>query len=299
MKLITYKNSFLLAFMCFLASCESVIEIDPPEYVEQLVVQGFGSTEKDILNVMVSKTSGIFDDKDLEELLINDATVTLIHQGVNYVLEATTSSQNQGMPYNYILEDGIVDLQSGESYRLEVEADGFPIAIGNCEVPEIVLPSDFIFEPDGPSEFEDEYSKVSMHLDDPQGIGNYYEFYLAEGVEFNNELYFNNIYTRSLDPVVEETYYSLQLKDETFDGDNKLLDLLLYKYYFENEPDIVDRLYVYWRTVSKDHYLYNRSFNQHRETADNPFASPVQVYSNVENGLGIFTIYNEDRIKIN
>ena len=299
----TYKHILFLGIILSLSSCEdffeTTLEIDPPEHVEQLVVQAFGSTETDVLNVSVSKTTGILDDVYEDDLQINDAAVVLIHNGTSYALDFTTPSQNQGKPYNYILADGNIDLKAGELYTLEVETSGFEKAIATCSVPNIVLPDNFEFDEEGPNVFESEYSEVSMILSDPIAEDNFYEFNLSIGNEFNNEIYFQSVYTETLDPVVEEAISGLLLKDISFNGEDKVLELLLERFYIQNEPDVADRIYVSWRTVSEDHYLYTKSFEQHLESADNPFASPVQVYSNVENGLGIFTIYNEDRIKIN
>ena len=36
------------------------------------------------------------------------------------------------------------------------------------------------------------------------------------------------------------------------------------------------------------YFNYLTSFNMYQRTINNPFATPVQVYSNVNNGMGIF-----------
>ena len=47
------------------------------------------------------------------------------------------------------------------------------------------------------------------------------------------------------------------------------------------------RLYVILSTVSEGQYRYTRSVDLQYENDGNPFAEPVQVYTNVENGFGI------------
>jgi hypothetical protein len=40
--------------------------------------------------------------------------------------------------------------------------------------------------------------------------------------------------------------------------------------------------------TSEAYFNYLKSFNMYQRASGNPFATPVQVYSNVENGMGIF-----------
>ena len=47
-------------------------------------------------------------------------------------------------------------------------------------------------------------------------------------------------------------------------------------------------LRFYLHNISQDYYYYRRSLELYNQSSDNPFAQPVQVYSNIENGFGIF-----------
>jgi hypothetical protein len=46
------------------------------------------------------------------------------------------------------------------------------------------------------------------------------------------------------------------------------------------------------RTVSEEYYLYYNSLSRQRTGNNGPFADPVMIYGNVENGQGIFAGYN-------
>ena len=46
------------------------------------------------------------------------------------------------------------------------------------------------------------------------------------------------------------------------------------------------RFYLY--NISQDYYYYRRSLELYNQTSGNPFAQPVQVFSNIQNGFGIF-----------
>ena len=49
---------------------------------------------------------------------------------------------------------------------------------------------------------------------------------------------------------------------------------------------------LYWtlKNHSEDYYMYKKTFNVYQSVRGNPFAEPVQVFSNIENGYGIFWI---------
>ena len=45
---------------------------------------------------------------------------------------------------------------------------------------------------------------------------------------------------------------------------------------------------VYLHNISKSYYYYRTSLELYQSASGNPFAQPVQVYSNIENGFGVF-----------
>jgi len=52
------------------------------------------------------------------------------------------------------------------------------------------------------------------------------------------------------------------------------------------------------RTVSEDFYKYKITGSVHDNSSDNPFAQPVNVYKNIDNGFGIFAGYSESNFTI-
>ena len=66
-----------------------------------------------------------------------------------------------------------------------------------------------------------------------------------------------------------------------------------------NENADTDRkLIVRLANMSKDSYLYLRSLQQYMQARDNPFAEPVVVFDNIENGHGIFRMSNMQLFEI-
>ncbi|MCF8357381.1 MAG: DUF4249 domain-containing protein [Prolixibacteraceae bacterium] len=55
---------------------------------------------------------------------------------------------------------------------------------------------------------------------------------------------------------------------------------------------------IYLHTLSKEAYLYMQSSHAQHWYSDDYFAEPVQAYSNIENGVGIFAGYSASQITI-
>ena len=51
-------------------------------------------------------------------------------------------------------------------------------------------------------------------------------------------------------------------------------------------------------SISRDNYLFIKSEAASREARDNPFAEPVIVHNNIENGIGIFRARNTTTFRI-
>jgi hypothetical protein len=63
-------------------------------------------------------------------------------------------------------------------------------------------------------------------------------------------------------------------------------------YKSETVPDSDKIIRVQLSNISKEFYDYQKSLTEHNRTDDNPFAEPIQVYTNVKNGFGCVAGYN-------
>ncbi len=50
--------------------------------------------------------------------------------------------------------------------------------------------------------------------------------------------------------------------------------------------------------MNRSGYLYRRSIDDYENAQGDPFAEPVQVYSNIENGYGIFAGFSKSTYEI-
>ena len=76
-------------------------------------------------------------------------------------------------------------------------------------------------------------------------------------------------------------------KDTLFDGRSHEIELSCRFIEPEGRPFFLQVLYI-----SETFYDHLQSARLHDYTRDNPFAEPLNVYGNVENGYGIFAGYS-------
>ena len=56
--------------------------------------------------------------------------------------------------------------------------------------------------------------------------------------------------------------------------------------------------FIYLQHISSDYYMYAKSSSKARNTDNNPFMEPVQIHTNIQNGIGIFGSYTSSPVKV-
>lgn len=287
-------------------SCEMVVDVDLPEFEPSIVLNGVISPDTTIMVALTQDKSAL--DNNWEFRYIKNATIRLFE---NNLLIGNLSTTNQEGVYvlNYYP-------QRGKTYRIEAEKSGFETVSS-----EITIPADtasfnvtkVIREKD---QYGDYIIKLTYTLNDPK-IENFYEVKVMTRNGYSKSEY----YDYDLDSLIvtpayyywQEWYYWLEganlddfsdysdhekFDDELFNGRQKEFTL-----YF-NEPHFYDissdttsfRLEV--RNLSEAYYRFATTQNLQSMTGDSPFSEPVQVYSNIENGFGIWGALNNSRSEI-
>jgi len=134
---------------------------------------------------------------------------------------------------------------------------------------------------------------------DPAGIDNYYQISIYSYISYpdydnpKNELIeLRQIHFSTEDPIADDndSYMSeLQFNDEIIDGQKYQLKLD-----FEDWDARVDKeYYIELLSLTRSSYLYKRSVKEYRNASGDPFSEPVLIYSNIENGYGIFAGYSQ------
>ena len=83
---------------------------------------------------------------------------------------------------------------------------------------------------------------------------------------------------------------AFMLNDELFNGQNHQTNITVFV------PEVLStnpiNIMVELKTLTEDHFKYLFTKARNKAAADNPFSQPVQIHSNIKNGLGIFGGYS-------
>ncbi|MBN1950779.1 MAG: DUF4249 domain-containing protein [Bacteroidales bacterium] len=290
------KSALFLAFLC-LFSCEKEVTFREVEVPDRLVVNSLISPDS-LISVHLSHTMS---SKVAALLSIDGATIDLFEN--NIYLETLVVNQN-----------GIYTSQTtrpsfGREYKLEINAQGYETTISSditpyqkIEIKNLQIIKDAFINEDGNT-----LNEVRYTISDPEFEDNFYETRVIIAYHSDDETSYVIPYMTSKDPAIlqeADIYYypeSILLEDNLFNGEEKEISL----YYREGicygcvEPTIIVEL----RSISSNFYKYKKSLIRHlnNQSSDiwDGMANPVQLFTNVENGYGIFASYTSDIDSVN
>ena len=105
-----------------------------------------------------------------------------------------------------------------------------------------------------------------------------------------------NAENKSLTSTIDIVPYTLSfvfLKDENFNGETYPLEFGLHDEDLNRGQYQELEAHISVKSVSKELYEYYRSIQLHNLTAANPLGEPQQIFTNIENGIGIFGGFTE------
>lgn len=299
------KLVYLLSFFIFCTiSChETELQIDLPAPKPKLVVHStftpFTPPIVKSLAVFVSQNAEVFD--TLKAASITDATVSLFVDG----------KFDQMLKY-----DGIygyhakVYPEAGIEYSIKVEKDGFETVTSKGMIPpKVAIKSCELIPFAGLDDDNLAFSQLSVTFDDPADQTNYYEI-MVLGYGQENDKY---MLTTNDKVITSESYYPspilmdallperLLFSDKQINGQTHTVEMTYYPPqggnidYLNISPH---QIFLSFRSVSEAYYLYYttlfKHFNSRRADMLFGIAEPSPVYTNIQNGHGVFAGYAED-----
>ena len=294
MKSLHLTTYILLFFFCF--SCEESVELDLEAFQTEVVVSSNFSPNHPF-QISLSKNNDILTNSPTD--FITDAEVQILNaQGV--LLNRLTFNKDIVAPYY-----GLADFrpESGVNYQLKINVPGGATILAQDKVPNpVALKSIQVDSVRFDGTDENSYAiHVQTSFADPSKEVNYYHlklYYKAIAGRTNTSGFTEDtqVYLLPVTPlasnegnpniVFDIDKSGVLFTDESFNGELTTLqfDAVLDKMKAGEFPKIVGEL----RTVSTSYYQYHTSLSRQLDNQDRPFAEPVTVFSNIENGLGIF-----------
>ncbi len=297
------KLTFIFLCYCFI-SCEENLNIDIPSDTSRLSITSNLQAD-DYFNgqysyVYVSNSiSALASDDNFDYTdsipVINNATVS-IHE--TNTLEENVASYLLEFDYDcYCYINSDLSPKQNITYRLEVEADGYPDVYAIDKVPEKPTYEITNFELIGKLDkksYDGELSQFNLIIEDDPNTENYYQLKIVvvntSGAKLRTCSFSVNdpSFVNSLNSTDSEGIYtgrSAYFTDKLFNGTSKSFFIQHFK-----PKGIFDHFYIELRALSRDLYEFNETRRAESATSNNPLfvSEPIFLHSNIENGYGIF-----------
>jgi hypothetical protein len=211
---------------------------------------------------------------------------------------------------NTLLQSDILETdflpKPGKKYTVEVISDSFPSIRASDSIPNLVQIDDaYLIFPAGVDAYGDYLAEANVTFTDPIGEANYYELIITIGTD--KDFYWSSDYQTTDRVLLNEGDLdynpdSFFFSDELFNGEQYTMRI--------KHPTTGNtgsgflkpyQHFATLRSVSKSYYLYRKYFTRHayNQQFQDDFldlifkGEPQNMYTNIENGYGIFAGYQE------
>lgn len=288
------QSRYFLFLFCFLIiSCTRPIEIDLPNVPPKLTVNSFVGVGDSIfvyVNLSESKSSGY--NLDTGFIVLDTAIITIIDALGNTVEFEETYWK--GGEYR-----GFELLENRGEVNIKIETDDYGTATATAFIP-IKTVIDTVFYKDSTTIFNDEYyGEIRLKFQDNPNAVNYYAVELFEYLDFRNTWEIRSPSRLTSDNLILfNNFGTIFFNDETINGQNYTLKLAYDDGRFRSWKSNETRLKVILYTIDFPYFKYTQDLVKAFSNQDNPFAEPTIIYSNINNGIGIFGAYAKDTIEM-
>lgn len=279
----------LLSLLVLSWGCEKIIEINVPESDRKIVVNGLLNPDG---NVRVNLTRSLTVVEKDSFIYLHNADVRLF-RGNDLIgqMEPDTSG------WYYL--PGFMP-RSGESYSLTAEYKGLTGIESQTTIP-VPVPIQSVDTVLLTDSLKNRILKLNVKFHDPAGIRNYYGFSVNLtykvfdyiNMKPTNQKVSRLAFINQSDEFRQDESLDyggkIYFDDLLFEGQDKNMEVKLSDYAFI-ESDTV-WLDIHLEQVERPYFLYVSSSLAYLRSKGNPFSEPVQVYSNINGGFGIFSSF--------
>jgi hypothetical protein len=280
--------------------CVKIINEDITSKETKLVINSVIAPDS-IFTVNISRTFNIFDDESSNNLPFVDSATVNVYEDNNFLFQLEPDGFGYYKKYFYP--------QVNKKYRIEVFSKKYGNASSTATIPIKVNHEKFDTMFYEYEEYGQKYVDFMAEIiyKDPESEDNFYM--LSAKALYKDDMGYEGIYRLSLyvpeneSELFDVSYNELLWSDKFTNGNQVTITFSYFTMYYETidiskNIDSID-IEFYFKSVSKDYYAYLKSVNLFYETNNSdPFMQPVVIYSNIENGYGIFSSYDTDTIKL-
>jgi hypothetical protein len=319
-----FNYFLLLIFICLSVSCTESIDLPFPEHSPQVVLNGLLNPDS-IIKIQLSWSKPLGTERKFPP--IENAIIKVYE---NEKLIGASEHRGQG---NYILS---YFPKSNFTYKVEVNVPNYGLVTAQDRVPDKADIKRISYTVASVG-FGQGFN-LKIEIDDHPTENNYYwltsfrkdykngdydfssrSFFLKDSITYTRGaflLYSNDIYTDKFNATFDASsgYYGyrnyIRVEDAGLNG--KTIPITFYQggFFLKANGNLrqLDKNQALWIDVVSASTEYDKYFkssfihylntNAIEGNSPNPFAEPIKIYTNVNNGLGIFAAYNLYRISV-
>jgi hypothetical protein len=298
----------ILIFTFNLSSCRKIASnVDPPEFVQKLVVNAYLSPDKLNNKIFISSNQRRFG--ELTGPFEPFGNVSLyIYENSKEIQFDTVREDYFGSGYNYRIKN--FKFKEGQTYNLKVISDLGLEAEATCKIP---LRRDFQITVDTTfrKTTEEHGLKISIlnakiSITDFPGEANYYRLlYLYETYyptsPFKKHLSYKDAVESDVPGTAEYNAWQNDhvSNDIGLDGEKFILRSIEFQPIYLDQPGWLEPdsafLRIFLLSTDKPYYDFHKSLENY-SLGDTPFVEPSFLYNNIRGGLGIFASYTLDSL---
>lgn len=284
-------NIYIGFALLLLSSCIKEIEFTSDEVTPRIVLNALLRPDS-VISVNVSHSLNVLDQADIQAL--TTASVKLYDGNGNYIEDLVHQGDGDYRSPSLLIPS------AGNSYRIEVSHADYASVNANTSVPAAIAPQ--IIDTATTLIAQENVFRVRFRYQDPAGVKNHYcvRFYqhymeylydnfgnIVDSIDHFDPIWSstNSIYFDDAGDIFD-TKNQLYSRDLVYDGQTVDVDFYI-PLWIGNVPEI----YIAFSNSSEEYFYFSKSYDLYQSTNGDPFAQPVQIYSNVNGGIGIFAGY--------
>ncbi len=306
----------LLAVLITLCSCQDYLTKEIPfedvGFEPLLVINSNINSETQMLDVSVSNNINFANASSAQYTLVDNVEVSLTIGNESFQAETIPSGESD--LYNYRVDISGVEIIN-QNLRLEAKHPDFPVASSEIFLPKASEYESQAFEADATTKvifgYTEVYDKITATFQDDPDQENYYSFKILQVGEPDTAIYdadndgqldtfiFQNSYFSELatdDPNglgVGQFPNEILFSDKNFNGQSYSFEILAL--IWGQDEDIV----LQYENISESDFFFRQSYVNYLNAQDfGFFAEPVTLYSNIDQGLGVFRAFDRQQIPI-
>lgn len=273
---------------------------------EQEVILDFDNEPKLSLNCILNPDSVVSAKLTLSHNLDNSGSFETVDTGVLTLYEENEifgilEAKGNG---RYILNKKPAE---GKTYKIVAEAGNYTTISATTAIPDYPV-IEYSKEFTGHTSYDSTRAVFNMNIQikDKPGKDNYwiYQNWVVSGVKYGGvsreiNAPFVDEFNKTIDTEAKygfTLFLGVRLSDEGYDGQS--MDFVIPDFVEATKYTFTEAVHILNADEHYDKYLKTSILNRIKETSDLPFFEPVQMYSNIQNGYGIFGSCAVTRIQL-